>query len=64
MRTRGGSEVDYWPFGVLALAAIVFGGVSILAVPPIGLLGMAVLAYYAWAHLTAGREDDDGPSEG
>jgi hypothetical protein len=55
--------VDYWPFGVLALAAIVFGGVSLLAIPPIGLLGMACLAYLGWVHVTRDRADDDGPRE-
>jgi hypothetical protein len=50
--------MDYWPWGLLALAAIVFGGVSILAVPPLGLLGLAALAYYGWVALTADDGDD------
>jgi hypothetical protein len=54
--------MDYWPWGLLALVAIVFGGVSILAVPPLGLLGLAALAYYGWVRLTA--EDRDGENRG
>jgi threonine/homoserine/homoserine lactone efflux protein len=50
--------VDYWPWGLLALAAVVFGGVSIFAVPPLGLIGIAALAYYGWQSLTA-RDDDE-----
>jgi hypothetical protein len=55
----GGGEVgvDYVPWGLLALAAIVIGGVSILAVPPLGLLGIAWLVFLVWQHVTG----DDTP---
>jgi hypothetical protein len=52
--------VDYWPWGVLALAAIIFGGVSIFSVPPLGLLGIAILAYYGWQ---AVNRDRGGPGD-
>lgn len=64
MRTDGTPrevDVDYVPFGLLALAAIVIGGVSILAVPPIGLLGIGMLGYYGWLHLSADRGGGDDP---
>jgi hypothetical protein len=50
--------VDYWPFGVLALAAIVFGGVSPFAIPLVGLVGIGMLGYYAWVGLQQRRDDD------
>jgi hypothetical protein len=43
--------VGPWGWGVLALMAIVFGGVSLLAIPPLGLLGLASLGYMVWLYV-------------
>jgi hypothetical protein len=46
------------PWGLLAIAAIVFGGVSIFAVPPLGLIGIGFVIYYGC--LALAPEQDDG----
>lgn len=60
--TEGGGLVDYWPWGLLALSAIIFGGVYILAVP-LGLLDIASLAYFAGA-ASKDRAEPDDPDAG
>lgn len=59
--------MDYAPWGLLGLAAVVFGGVSIFALPPIALLGISIVAYYGWLHVSdhgrsGGHDPEDGPS--
>jgi hypothetical protein len=56
--------MDYWPWGLLALAAIVFGGVSILAIPLTGLVGLGVLAYYGWVALMRPSAEDRDDERG
>lgn len=51
--------MDYWPFGIIALLAIVFGGVSIFVVPLVGLIGIGMLGYYAWRGFVNRNEDPD-----
>lgn len=44
-----------WGWGVVALALIVLGGVSIVALPPLLLVGLGALLYTAHLTLKDGR---------
>ena len=37
-----------WGWGIVALALVVLGGVSLLALPPLLLLGLGALVYTAY----------------
>ena len=44
-RGLGGTAVGPWGWGLVALALIVLGGVSIFALPPLLLIGLGALLY-------------------